>query len=141
MAGDPPGEALRRLLDDLRVTPDDGRRAIVRATATLAVALGRRVEAIEIGNDAGLRVAARPAGAGGAAHVRWATVAEAALVPDPVDDATVDGVLAWSTLHLDRTACATASPSCASPPGRRPTATAPRCAWRRPARHSGGLPP
>jgi hypothetical protein len=43
-----------------------------------------------------------PAGAGPRVHLRWATVAEAALVPDPVDDATVDGVHAWSTLELDR---------------------------------------
>lgn len=102
LAGDPPGESLRALLDDLRVAPDDGRRAMVRTTATLAANLGRRVETLDIGHGSGLRVVARPAGAGARTHVRWATVAEAALVPDPVDDATVDGALAWSTLPIDR---------------------------------------
>jgi len=101
-AGDPPGDVLRTLLDELRSKADDGRRAMARATATLAGHLGRRVETLEIGHDGALRAVAWPAGAGGRTNLRWATVAEAALVPDPVDDATVDGVLGWSTLPLDR---------------------------------------
>jgi hypothetical protein len=100
--GQPPGDALRSLLDELRCAPDDGRRAIARATATLAAHLGRRVETIEIGHDGALRAVAWPAGSEGRTHLRWATVTEAALIPDPVDDATVDGVLGWSTLPLDR---------------------------------------
>lgn len=101
-AGDPPGDALRLLLEELRPAADDGRRASVRAAGSLAAALGRRIEIVEIGQRAGLRVTAWPAGAAGEAHVRWATVAEAALVPDPIDDEVVDGVLGWCTLPLDR---------------------------------------
>ncbi len=101
-AGQPAGESLRLLLDELRAGPDDGRRGIVRATADLAAYYERRVETIEIGQGGGVRVAARPAGAAGEVTVHWATVAEAALVPDQVDDDVVDGVLGWSTLSLDR---------------------------------------
>jgi hypothetical protein len=101
-AGDPAGEALRLLLDELRSTADDGRRAMVRTTASLARHLDRRVETIEIGYDGGLRASARPARGGSPTHVRWATSADAAIVPDPVDDEVVDGVLGWSTLPLDR---------------------------------------
>jgi hypothetical protein len=101
-AGDPPGEALRSLLDELRAPADDGRRAMVRTIGSLARRLERRVEAIDIGHQAGLRVAAWPAGAGGRAHIRWVHVADAALVPEPVEDDIVDGVLAWSTLQIDR---------------------------------------
>jgi len=102
IAGDPPGEALRTLLDELRCAADDGRRAIARATETLAAHLGRRVETLEVGQDGALRAVAWPAGATGRTGLRWATVGEAALIPDPVGDDTVDGVLGWSTLTLDR---------------------------------------
>lgn len=101
-AGQPPGDALRTLLDELRCAPDDGRRAMARATATLASHLGRRVETLEIGHDGALRAVAWPAGSEGRTHLRWATVTEAALIPDPVEDSIVDGVLGWSTLPLDR---------------------------------------
>ncbi len=101
-AGQPAGEALRLLLDELRAEADDGRRGIVRATGDLASHFERRLETVDIGTGAGLRVVARPAGGGGPVNLRWATVAEAALVPDPVDDDVVDGVLGWSTLPLDR---------------------------------------
>jgi hypothetical protein len=102
VAGEPPGDALRILLDELRCATDDGRRAIARATGTLAAHLGRRVETVEIGQDGALRAVAWPAGATGRTGLRWATVGEAALIPDPVSDGVVEDVLGWSTLPLDR---------------------------------------
>lgn len=101
-AGTPSGEPLRVLLDELRTAPDDGRRAIVRATATLATVLDRTVETVEIGAAAGLRAVASPGGAGAPPTVRWAVRAEGALVPAEVSDEVVDGVLGWSALALDR---------------------------------------
>jgi hypothetical protein len=100
--GDPPGEPLRILVDELRSDPADGRRGAVRSIAALAAHLRRRLELVEVGYDAGLRAVARPLGGGGRVTVRWITMAGGALVPDPVDDALVDGVLRWSTLPLDR---------------------------------------
>jgi hypothetical protein len=102
MAGDPPGEALRAILDELRSDGADGRRAMVRTTAELAAVLERRVETVAIGQHGALRAVARPTAGAAPPRVRWATVAEAALVPDVVDDAVVDGVLGWSTLPIDR---------------------------------------
>ena len=63
-AGDPPGSALRELLDEIRGGPDDPRRAAGRTAAALADVLDRRVELIEIGFDGGLRATASP-GIGG----------------------------------------------------------------------------
>ena len=102
-AGDPPGEPLRALLDELRAGDDDGRTGIARATASLAGVLDRRIETIEVGADAGLRCVARPAGDGGR-HVRArsAVVAAAALLPPDPDEAVVDGIIGWSTIARDR---------------------------------------
>jgi hypothetical protein len=70
--GDPPGDPLRKLLDDVRGGPDDP------------------------------RASASPGVGGEDATVQAAIVADAALVPPDPDDATVDRVLAWSTISLDR---------------------------------------
>jgi len=90
-AGDPPGAGLRRLLDAIQPASGDGRHALVRATTDLAAVLDRRVELVEIGFTGGLRVLAGP------------DVKAAALAPagEP-DDELVDGVLAWSSIPLDR---------------------------------------
>jgi hypothetical protein len=100
--GDPPGEPLRTLLDDLRTTPADGRRAIVRAVADLAGVLERRVEVVGVGQDGGLRAVAEPVGAGPATRSTWAIAAAGALVPDPIDDGVVDGIDRWAPFALDR---------------------------------------
>jgi hypothetical protein len=100
--GDPPGSALRELLDDVRGGSNDPRRAAGRAASALAEVLDRRVEVIEIGFDGGLRATASPAVAGGDQHTTVSIVADAALVPLDPGDATVDRVLAWTTLSLDR---------------------------------------
>ncbi len=100
--GEPAGEPLRALLDDLRTTPADGRRAIVRAVADLAGVLERRIEVVGVGHDGGLRAVAEPVGAGPTARSTWAISPVGALVPQPIDDAIVDGVDRWIPLPLDR---------------------------------------
>jgi hypothetical protein len=101
-AGEPPGSALRELLDEIRGGPDDPRRAAGRTVAALADVLDRRVELIEIGFDGGLRATASPGIGGNDAVPTVAIVADAGLVPPESTDATVDRVLAWSTMPLDR---------------------------------------
>jgi hypothetical protein len=101
-AGDPPGSALRGLLDEIRGGPDDPRRAAGRAVGALADVLDRRVELIEIGFDAGLRATASPGIGGNDAVPTVSIVADACLVPPESSDEIVDRVLAWSTMPLDR---------------------------------------
>lgn len=100
--GQPPGSALASLLDDMRAGPDDGRRQSARTIGSLAHVLERRVELVEIGASAGLRMNALPEGAGREIRTIVSQSAGAALVPARIDDQLVDGVLGWSTLPLDR---------------------------------------
>ncbi len=102
LTGDPPGEPLRTLLDEVRGGPDDPRRAAGRVAAALADVLDRRIELIEIGFDGGLRATASPGTGGSDATAQVSIVADACLVPPDPDDVTVDRVLAWSTISLDR---------------------------------------
>ena len=95
------GEPLRALLDDLRGSTHDGRRALARATGTLADVLQRRIEVVEIGQSGAARAAAAWT-AGSAAVPRVAIVPEAALVPEPFSDAHLDAVMGWLTIPLDR---------------------------------------
>ncbi|HEV7811209.1 MAG TPA: hypothetical protein VGO64_11450, partial [Candidatus Limnocylindrales bacterium] len=69
-SGQPVGEPLRRLLDEIRGGADDPRRAAGPATAALADVLNRRIELIEIGFDGGLRATASPGIGGGEATAR-----------------------------------------------------------------------
>jgi len=101
-AGDPPGSALRELLDDIRGGPNDPRRAAGRAATALADVLDRRIELIEIGFDGGLRATASPAVDGADHRTTVSILADAALVPLDPGDATVDRVLAWTTMSLER---------------------------------------
>ena len=101
-AGDPPGSALRELLDDLRAPRDDARRAVARAAGALADALDRRIEVVDIGFDGGLRATAAPGVGGARSRVISSFIADACLVPPDPDDAAVDRVLAWSTMPVDR---------------------------------------
>ncbi len=76
----------------------DGRRALITAAASMAVLLDRRVEVVDVGAAAGLRVLAGPEG------VRGAVVrADGALAPPEViaDDRRADDVLEWSTIRAD----------------------------------------
>lgn len=101
-AGDPAGSALRELLDDVRGGPNDPRRAAARAASALADVLDRRIELIEIGFDGGLRATASPAIGGADPATLVSIVADAGLLPPDPGDETVDRVMAWTTLSLDR---------------------------------------
>jgi hypothetical protein len=105
-AADPErGDPLVDLLDRLRGRPNDAMAGIARTTASLAAVLDRRLEVVGIGLDAGIRVAAWPSSdddASDGVAMRWSVAVTGGLVPEKLDDATVDGVLAWSTVPLDR---------------------------------------
>jgi len=101
-AGDPPGSALRELLDDVRAPRDDARRAIARGAAALADTLDRRIEVVDIGFNGGLRAVAAPGSGGAPATSSAVLVAEACLVPPNPGDEAVDRVIGWSTIPIDR---------------------------------------
>ncbi len=95
-------EPIRRALAALH-DPDASRLAIARATTSLAAVLDRRIEAIDIGLTGGLRVAAgRWLGQHDRNEPRVAIVAEAGLVGPEPDDVTLDGVLAWFSVAVER---------------------------------------
>lgn len=96
------GVAVRAALETLRGSRDDGRSGIVAAAAGIAAATDRRVEVIDVGLRAGLRVVADPP-LGGKPGRRTSHVSvDGGLVPDLPDDAAVDGVLAWASRWGDR---------------------------------------
>ena len=90
------------VLADLHRAAGDGRDRAALAAAGLAGALGRRVELLDVGHDAGLRATAWPGLAAGSGQVLAVESAEAALVPPGLDDARLDLIQGWSTLALDR---------------------------------------
>ena len=96
------GAPLRTLLTTLRGDGADGRRALGVAAGTLADVLGRRVEIIEIGQSAGVRVQASPGVSGELPDVDQAVIADAALLPRGFGDAHLDRVVGWLTVPLDR---------------------------------------
>ena len=101
-AGDPPGSALRDLLDDLRAPRDDARRAIARSAAASPTPSIVGWRSSTSATTAGSESTASPGVAGAPSRVVASAVAAAALVPPDPDDAAVDRVLAWSTLPIDR---------------------------------------
>ena len=101
-AGDPAGSALRELLDDVRGGPNDPRRAAGRAASALADVLDRRIELVEIGFNGGLRASASPSIGGADPQTLVSIVADAGLLPPDPGDETVDRVMPWTTLSLDR---------------------------------------
>jgi len=99
------GDPLVDLLDRLAGRPNDALAGVARTTASLAAILDRRIETVGVGLDAGVRVAAWPSSdddAEGGVAVRSAISPSGGLVPERLDDATVDGVLGWATIPLDR---------------------------------------
>ncbi len=96
------GQPLRELLTELALPADDARRALGPAAATLADVLDRRLELVEVGYDGGLRAVAIPGTANEPPSVEVAIVPDAGLAPADPDDATVDHVLAWTTVASDR---------------------------------------
>lgn len=96
------GGALRALLTELALPADDARRALATAAATLAEVLDRRIELVEVGYDGGARIVADPGAPSDAPHLDAAFVPSAGLAPASPDDATVDAILAWTTVASDR---------------------------------------
>jgi hypothetical protein len=97
-----PDEPLRELLEGLLPGTGDTRKMAVRALLSLADALDRRLELVDIGLDGGLRAMATPGIADQGPAAVAVRTASAALVPADVDDSAVDAVLAWTTGSLDR---------------------------------------
>jgi hypothetical protein len=97
-----PDEPLREILEQLLPGAADARHMSVRAVLSLADALDRRIELVDIGLDGGVRAMAEPGVADQGPTVVAVHTAQAALVPLDVDDAAVDSVLAWTTGSLDR---------------------------------------
>jgi hypothetical protein len=97
-----PDEALREILDRLLPGAADARHMSVRAALSLADALDRRIELLDVGLNGGLRAMAEPGVADQGPSVVAVRTAQGALVPLDVDDAAVDAVLAWTTGSLDR---------------------------------------
>jgi hypothetical protein len=97
-----PDEPLREILERLLSDGIDSRHMSVRAALSLADALDRRLELVDIGLDGGLRAMASPGVADQGPVVVAVRSAQGALVPLEVDDAAVDAVLAWTTGSLDR---------------------------------------
>jgi hypothetical protein len=97
-----PDEPLREILERLLPDSVDTRHTAVRAVLSLADALDRRVEVVDIGLDGGLRAMATPGVADQGPVAVAVRTARAALVPVEIDDAAVDAVLAWTTGSLDR---------------------------------------
>jgi hypothetical protein len=95
------GAPLRRLLDRVRSDDDDGRRALARATATLADVLRQPVDLVEVGQAAGMRGAADHA-PGTDAMAEASVVADAALLPRGFTDSHLDAIAGWLTISLDR---------------------------------------
>ncbi len=95
------GDALRELLDGLHGPDDDGRRALVRATGTLAEVLRRRVEMVEIGQSGATRAVASWR-AGSPSVVRFGSVPTAALLPSSFTDAHLDAIGGWMAAPIDR---------------------------------------
>ncbi|HYK96538.1 MAG TPA: hypothetical protein VE011_11855 [Candidatus Dormibacteraeota bacterium] len=97
-----PDEELRDILDRLLPGASDARHMSVRAVLSLADALDRRIELLDIGLDGAVRALADPGVADQGPSVVAVRTAQGALVPLDIDDAAVDSVLAWTTGSLDR---------------------------------------
>jgi hypothetical protein len=97
-----PDEALREILEGLLPGTSDPRRTSVRAVLSLADALDRRIELLEIGMDGGLRAVASPGVADQGPEVVAVRTAEAGIVAAEPDESVVESVLAWTTGSLDR---------------------------------------
>jgi hypothetical protein len=95
--------ALRDTLLEIGLPPDHTRRGIVAATRELALLLELRVEVVEVGHAAGMRMLAWPAGEGAAeTEASVSVLADGALVPPDPSDEVVDAIAAWSSVALDR---------------------------------------
>ena len=102
-AGDPAGASLQQVLEGLRALANDSRLGVARSIASLAYVLDRPIEVVEIGLQGGLRARSEPFGQGHFSVVSsHACLAEASFAPRDPSEEVIDGVLAWSTVALDR---------------------------------------
>jgi hypothetical protein len=102
-AGQLPGDALHQVLEGLRALPNDSRLGVARSIASLAYVLDRSIEVAEIGLQGGLIARSDPFGQGhftvASSH---ACLAAGSFAPATPSEEVIDGVLAWSTVVLDR---------------------------------------
>lgn len=102
-AGQLPGDALQQVLEGLRTLPNDSRLGVARSIASLSYVLDRSIEVAEIGLQGGLLSRADPIGQGhftvSSSH---ACLAAGSFAPASPSEETIDGVLSWSTVALDR---------------------------------------
>jgi hypothetical protein len=102
-AGQLPGDALQQVLEGLRTLPNDSRLGVARSIASLAYVLDRSIEVAEIGLQGGLIARSDPFGQGhftvASSH---ACLAVGSFAPATPSEEVIDGVLAWSTVVLDR---------------------------------------
>ena len=102
-AGEPAGASLQQVLEGLRALANDSRLGVARSIASLAYVLDRPIEVVEIGLQGGLRARSEPFGQGHFSVVSsHACLAEASFAPRNPSEEVIDGVLAWSTVALDR---------------------------------------
>ena len=102
-AGQLPGDALQEVLEGLRTLPNDSRLGIARSIASMAYVLDRSIEVVEVGLQGGLIARSTPFGVGhNTVRSSHAGLTAGSFAPaDPTEEA-VDGLLAWSTISLDR---------------------------------------
>jgi len=102
-AGSPPGASLQQVLEGLRALPNDSRLGVARSIYSLAYVLDRSIEIVEVGLQGGLLARAEPYGQGHFAVVSsHAGLADASFAPKNPSEEVIDGLLAWSTVALDR---------------------------------------
>lgn len=102
-AGSPPGASLQEVLEGLRALPNDSRLGVARSISSLAYVLDRSIEIVEVGLQGGLLARAEPFGQGHFAVVSsHAGLADGSFAPRNPSEEVIDGVLAWSTVAVDR---------------------------------------
>ena len=102
-AGQPAGASLQEVLEGLRALANDSRLGVARSIASLAYVLDRPIEVVEIGLQGGLLARSELSGHGHFSVVSsHACLAEASFAPGNPSEEVIDGVLAWSTVALDR---------------------------------------
>jgi hypothetical protein len=102
-AGQLPGDALQEVLEGLRALPNDSRLGVARSIASLAYVLDRTIEVVEVGMQGGLVARSDPFGQGHftVASSRSCPI-DGSFAPSSPSEEVIDGVLAWSTIQLDR---------------------------------------
>lgn len=102
-AGQLPGDALQEVLEGLRTFPNDSRLGIARSIASMAYVLDRSIEVVEVGLQGGLIARSTPFGVGhNTVRSSHAGLTAGSFAPADPTEEVVDGLLAWSTISLDR---------------------------------------